>query len=211
MQPNKYLKNNNSIAILCENIIKKYNISLAELKYIINNNLNEINRNCLTCNKPLKTINKKNNEYSFIFTEDESNKQIDLRNRIKAGAEQFLLDYFELNNKFNFKYSFINKATKPLIYYNTMCIRDEISTVFSNLSHSIGFNASLQSNIIEFSNFSVVGYLTSPWKAYFMAELKKISIFKYYLFLIVFHNVVFFVFYEYFKIIYRKVRAIIYG
>ena len=56
---NKYLKNNNSIAILCENIIKKYNISLAELKYIINNNLNEINRNCLTCNKPLKTINKK--------------------------------------------------------------------------------------------------------------------------------------------------------
>lgn len=161
--------------------------------------------------RSLKNIEKLGDEYSFVFANDESEHQVNSRQRIKTGAEQFLLDYLELNNKFNFQHDYSEKSIKPLLYSNVMCVRENFVTAFSNLSHSAGFNASLQSNLIEFSNFSIVGYLTSPWKAYFMAELKKVSFLKYYLFLIIFHNVIFFVFYEYFKIFYRKIRALIYG
>ena len=161
--------------------------------------------------RSLKKLKKTNDEYSFVFANDELDCQVNARQKIKSGAEQFLLDYYELNNKFNFQYNHIEKSIKPLLYANTMCIQESFVHAFSNLSHSAGFNASLQSNLIEFSNFSIKGYLTAPWKAYFMFELKKEARFKYYIFLILFHNVFFFVFYEYFKTFYRKIRGIIYG
>ncbi|ENX56512.1 MULTISPECIES: HAD-IA family hydrolase [Acinetobacter] len=161
--------------------------------------------------RSLQKIKKMDDNYFFTFTDDESDFQVDSRKRIKAGAEQFLLDFFELNNQINFKFDYVEQSVKQLIYTNLMCIKDDFSTAFSNLSHSAGFNASLQSNLIEFSNFSVIGYLTAPWKAYFMSELHKKSKIKYFIFIILFHNVFFFVFYEYFKIFYRKVRGLIYG
>lgn len=159
----------------------------------------------------LKKVRKINGKYHFSFTNDELDNQVDSRKKIKAGAEQFLLDYFELNNKFNFQYSYIEKSIKPLIYSHTMHIQEDFINAFSNFSHSAGFNASLQSSLIEFSNFSLVDYLTSPWKAYFMFELRKKSKIKYFIFLILFHNALFFIFYECFKKNYRKIRQIIYG
>ena len=159
----------------------------------------------------LKNVKKMGSEYSFIFSDDESEYQIDLRKRIKAGAEQFLLDYFELNKVFEFQQNLVVSSTKSLLYYNTMCVQDHYVAAFSKLSHSAGFGASLQSDLIAFSNFSVAGYLTAPWKAYFMSELRKKSKIKYFIFLILFHNVFFFVFYEHFKIFYRRIRALIYG
>ncbi len=161
--------------------------------------------------RSLKKVQKTDSEYSFVFVNDESDYQLNLRKRIKSGAEQFLKDYFELNTRFNFQYEYIEKSIKPLLHSHTMCVQESFVNAFSNLSHSAGFNASLQSDLIEFSDFSVVGYLTSPWKAYFMAELRKKSKIKYFIFLVLFHNVFFFVLYEYFKEFFRKIRAIIYG
>ena len=52
----KKLEINDIEAIFCDSIIKEFTIKLKELKYIINNNLIKINKNCLTCGKPLKSI-----------------------------------------------------------------------------------------------------------------------------------------------------------
>ena len=42
------LEINDIEAIFCDSIIKEFTIKLKELKYIINNNLIKINKNCLT-------------------------------------------------------------------------------------------------------------------------------------------------------------------
>ncbi len=59
IRPNLHLeklKHNDASAILCDNIINSYNISLYELRYIIDNDLTSINRNCITCGKLLKSL-----------------------------------------------------------------------------------------------------------------------------------------------------------
>lgn len=159
----------------------------------------------------LNSIVRFKNQYKFIYTNDESLIQINNRKKIQNGAENFLLDFFYLNEKFKFDTEEINRSIRPLLFYNTMTVKSEIVSAFLNLSHSIGFNGSLKSNLIEFSNLSIKGYVTAPWKAYFMAELRKKSKIKYFIFLVLFHNVFFFVLYEYFKEFFRKIRAIIYG
>lgn len=161
--------------------------------------------------RSLMSIKKIDKEYIPIFTNDETSIQIDNRKKIKLGAEKFLLDFSYLNTIFKFNNDEINHSIRPLIFSNTMIVRDEVVSAFLNLSHSIGFNGSLKSNLIEYSDFSIKGYLTAPWKAYFMSELRKKSKIKYFIFLILFHNVIFFVLYEYFKTFYRKIRALIYG
>lgn len=161
--------------------------------------------------KSLSTVKMENGDYKYIYTEDENFIQIQNREKIKDGAERFLLDFHSLNKEISFRKSDINNSLKSLIYYNTMVVQDEAVFSFLNLSHSIGFNGSLSSQMIEYSDLSLRGYVTAPWKAYFMFELKKKSKIKYYIFLIFFHNVVFFVIYEYIKALYRRIRAFIYG
>jgi len=159
----------------------------------------------------LQKIEKNHGQYKFLFANDESQEQVNARVRIKEGAQQFLKDYFELNQKLNFEVEYAKKSVKPLLYENLMRVKEDFITAFSDLSHSAGFNASLQSKLIEFSGFSIVGYLKAPWKSYFMFELRKKSKFKFMIFIILFHNVFFFVFYENLKNLYRKIRGMIYG
>ncbi|NNP73961.1 hypothetical protein A7P53_15365 [Acinetobacter defluvii] len=151
------------------------------------------------------------NKISPIFTNDENLNQINNRRKIELGAKQFLLDFFEFNNMFEINNEDINRSIQPLIYNHTMVVKDEIVSAFLNSSHSIGFNGSLKANLIEYSKLSIKGYLTAPWKAYFMHDLRKKSKIKYFIYRVFFHNVFFFIFYEYIKFFFRKIRALIYG
>jgi hypothetical protein len=46
-------------ALFCQKILNDYQITLKELKYILDNNLTEINKVCINCGKPLNNINQK--------------------------------------------------------------------------------------------------------------------------------------------------------
>jgi predicted HAD superfamily hydrolase len=159
--------------------------------------------------RSLNTIRYVDGVLDFVYTKDEDDLQIDQRKLIQKGAEQFLTDFFSLDEKLHFNRSVIEKSVRKLIKYNTMVVRKEVVELFSELTHSAGFNGSLTSKMIEFEGFSIMSYLKAPWKAYFMAELKKESKIKYYLFMLFFHNVFFFVFYENFKAVFRSIRALI--
>jgi HAD superfamily hydrolase (TIGR01549 family) len=161
--------------------------------------------------EPERSLNTIDEFHNFIFTNDESIKQIEIRKNIKNGGEQFLLDFHEMNEKFKFDEKIIKKSINKLIKRKTMCVDDDLVFSFMGLKHSAGFNGSLQSKMIEYDGFSIMSYLRSPWKSYFMSELKKHSRLQYFSFLILFHNIFFFVFYEHFKIIFRKLRAIVKG
>ncbi|KGT48280.1 HAD-IA family hydrolase [Acinetobacter sp. HR7] len=155
----------------------------------------------------LNTIKENNVGYDFIFTEDENITQLDKRKRIQEGAEDFFRDFRNLIIQLDLDEKYIYNSICKLIKSKFMNIEPDLINELKDLSHSAGFNGSLQSSLIEFKNFSILGYLQAPWKSYFMYELKKHSIIRYYLFSIFFHHVLFFIFYENFKVLYRKIRA----
>jgi hypothetical protein len=155
----------------------------------------------------LSDVIRKDGKYEFLYTGDESRSQIENRKRIQKGAEDFLLDFYEISKKINFNEKMILDSVDGLIKYHTMMVSDEYVNAFKGLTHSGGFSGSQKSSMIEFKDFSVLGYLEAPWKAYFMAELEKESKVKYLFFRICFHNVLFFIFYHYFKILFRKIRS----
>lgn len=159
--------------------------------------------------KSLNYIEYFNNNFQYIFTDDEDKEQILLREYLKKGAWDFFEEFKKMDIEIDEKFLF--KSVNKLIKLHTMSIDEDVINVLKNCSHSAGFNGSLQSSLIDFEDFSLMSYLRAPWKAYFMHELKKISMFKYYVFLIFFHNFFFFIFYENFKIIFRKLRALING
>lgn len=161
----------------------------------------------------LNTINKNDSGFSFLFTDDEDSDDLELRRKIQLGAENFFKDYkFVIKDLgLEFDDSYINNLIFKLIKRNFMKVDPELVNILKKCSHSAGFNGSIQSSLIEFNKLSLLGYLQAPWKAYFMYELKKKSFFKYYIFLILFHNFIFFIFYENFKKYFRKIRALIHG
>jgi hypothetical protein len=54
-----YLEKLEPSAVLCDSVLKLYNIDLKHLKYILDNDLSEIVRNCLNCGKILKSMRHK--------------------------------------------------------------------------------------------------------------------------------------------------------
>lgn len=158
--------------------------------------------------RSLSTVNKDNYNYLYIYTEDESDEQVESRKNIQKGCEQFLLDFYKLNKEFNFNEKLIESSLNKLLKRRTMYVNDSFVSSFKKLTHSAGFNGSLRSNMIEYDDFSIMSYLRSPWKAYYMSELRKYSKIRYFC-LLFFHNIFFFIFYENFKFLYRKLRAII--
>lgn len=155
--------------------------------------------------RSLSKIDFKEAEFSHIFTNDESFDQISLRGNFKKGAWEYFDELKHLDINIDEKY--LIKSIKKLIRSNTMLIDEEVVSALKKCSHSAGFNGSLQSSLLEFDDFSIMSYLRAPWKAYFMHELKKNSLIKYYIFIMFFHNALFFIFYEKFKFIFRKLRA----
>jgi len=159
--------------------------------------------------RSLNRIDYFNNSFKYVFTGDEDKEQILLREYLKEGAWNFFEEFKKLDIEIEEKFLF--KSINKLIKSHTMSIDEDVINVLKSCSHSAGFNGSLQSSLIAFDDYSLMSYLRAPWKAYFMHEIKKKSIFKYYVFLILFHNFIFFSFYENFKIVFRKLRATING
>ncbi|MDM1302866.1 HAD-IA family hydrolase [Acinetobacter indicus] len=161
----------------------------------------------------LNTITENDSGFNFLFTDDEESDHLELRRKIQLGAENFFTDYkFVIKDLgLEFDDSYINNLIFKLIKKNFMQVDPKLVDILKKFSHSAGFNASIRSSLIEFNKLSLLGYLQAPWKAYFMYELKKKSLFKYYIFLILFHNFIFFIFYENFKKYFRKIRALIHA
>lgn len=159
--------------------------------------------------RSIKDVYCINGNYNYIYTDDEDEKQIKIREKFRIGSEIFFHKFAKLDIEIEEKY--LVKSIKKSIKKHMMFIDENVVTELKSCSHSAGFNGSLKSSLIGFNDFSIIGYLTAPWKAYYMYELRKSSILKYYLYLIIFHNIVFFSFYEQFKILFRKVRMLIRG
>ncbi|HRM14573.1 MAG TPA: HAD-IA family hydrolase [Acinetobacter parvus] len=157
--------------------------------------------------KSLSGIDFEGENFNYIFTSDENADQISIRENFQKGAYAFFDEFKSLNIDIDEKY--LIKSIRNLIKSNTMSIDEEVVSALKKCSHSAGFNGSLQSSLLQFDDFSIMSYLRAPWKAYFMHELKKYSLIKYYIFIILFHNSLFFIFYENFKIIFRKLRALL--
>lgn len=155
--------------------------------------------------KSLNRIEYLNEHFQYVFTDDEDNEQILLRKYLKQGAWDFFEEFKKMDIEIEEKFLF--RSVNELIKSNTMYIDEGVIKVLKDCSHSAGFNGSMRSSLVEFKDFSLMSYLRAPWKAYFMHELKKASLLKYYIYIILFHNFIFFSFYENFKIIYRKIRA----
>lgn len=157
----------------------------------------------------LKNIKDFDGGYDYEFVSDESIGQLESRKRISAGAEQFFKDFYDLRQNIELDDQILLRSISKLLKKNTMSINDSTISAFKGLQHSAGFSGSLVAPMIEFKDYSLIGYLKSPWKAYFMYELKKKSYLRYILFSVFFHHFIFFIFFQKVKVYYHRLRRLV--